>query len=65
MPDGNGDEDRELVRSIESGEWHEVDDLQSAIAEAQQIASATLAKSERMNIRISSVDLKGPFTTQI
>ena len=52
------EDEREFIRSIESGEWREVGDLASAVVEARQIATATLAKSERMNVRISSADLK-------
>ena len=52
------EDEREFIRSIERGEWREVGDLASAVVEARQIATATLAKSERMNVRISSADLK-------
>ena len=48
MKDSPEDE-REFIRSMERGEWREVDDLASAVAEARQIATATLAKSERMS----------------
>lgn len=54
----NSKTEREFIRSIERGEWREVDDVASAVMEARHIAEATLAKSERMNIRISSADLK-------
>ena len=50
--------EREFIQSIERGEWREIEDVASAIAEARHIAAATLVKSERMNIRISSADLK-------
>ena len=52
------EDEREFISSIESGEWREVGDLASAVVEARQIAAATLAQSERMNVRISSADLK-------
>ena len=55
---GIDENERDLIASIERGEWQEVDDMASAIAEAQQIAAATIAKSEPMNVRISSADLK-------
>ena len=42
-------DERDLIASIERGEWQEVDDMASAITEAQQIAAATIAKSEPMN----------------
>ena len=44
----------------ERGQWREIDDLAPAVVEAQRIVTATIAKSERMNIRISSVDPKAP-----
>lgn len=52
------DQERKLIESIETEEWAEVPDMRSAIAEAEQIARATTAKSERMNIRMNEGDLK-------
>ena len=57
--------EHELIQSIERGEWREIDDVASAVAEARQIATATLVKSERMNIRISSADLNALKATAI
>ena len=51
-------EERELMESIEAEEWVSVDDLEEEIRKAKQAAEATLAKSERMNIRISRNDLR-------
>ncbi|WP_373498831.1 antitoxin [Desulfococcus sp.] len=51
-------EERELMESIETEEWVSIDDLEEEIQKAKQAARATLAKSERMNIRISPNDLR-------
>lgn len=51
-------EEQELMESIEAEEWVSVDDLEEEIRKAKQAAEATLAKSERMNIRISRNDLR-------
>ncbi len=50
--------ERNLVKSIEDGEWHSVQDLSTEIAEAKKIASATRTKDARINIRLSSSDIK-------
>ena len=54
---GSLEDEREFIQSIERGQWREIDDVACAVVEAQRIAAATIAKSERMNIRISSADL--------
>lgn len=53
------DEERELIESIENGEWVPVADRTAAIAEAQGLARATLRKDRRMNVRISERDMEG------
>ena len=50
-------EERELLDSVESGEWKSVNKLPAAKREARIIARNTLRKDARMNIRISSRDL--------
>ena len=50
--------ERDLIKSIEHGEWDSVDDLESEIEEAKKIAKATRTKDERINIRLNSGDLK-------
>ncbi|HPH03633.1 MAG TPA: antitoxin [Spirochaetota bacterium] len=50
-------EERELLDSVESGEWKSVKNLPAAKREARAIARNTLRKDARMNIRISSRDL--------
>jgi predicted DNA binding CopG/RHH family protein len=51
-------DEKELMRSIESEEWTSVDNLENEIRKAREAAYATVAKSERMNIRVSPNDLK-------
>ncbi len=51
-------DERNLVKSIEDGEWHSIQDLTAEIAEAKKIARATRAKDARINIRLSSSDIK-------
>jgi predicted DNA binding CopG/RHH family protein len=50
-------EERDLSRSVEKGEWRSVKNLEAEIAAAKSIADATVAKAQRMNIRISEKDL--------
>jgi len=50
--------ERDLIKSIEHGEWDSVDDLESEIEEAKKIAKATRTKDERINIRLNSGVLK-------
>jgi predicted DNA binding CopG/RHH family protein len=50
-------EEKELFRSVEEGEWRSVQNLEAEIKAAKSIADATVAKTQRMNIRISEKDL--------
>lgn len=50
--------ERNLIESVESGEWISVEDLQSEIAEAKKIAFDTRTKDTRINIRLTKNDLK-------
>lgn len=52
-------EERELLRSVERGEWRSVKDLSAEIREAEKTARATLKKDKRISIRLSSLDLNG------
>jgi predicted DNA binding CopG/RHH family protein len=52
------DEEREILRSYEAGEWVPVADKEAMIRKGREIAAATLQKDRRINIRISSNDLK-------
>lgn len=52
-------EEAELVRSVEAGEWKSVDNLEDEIKRSQEYARATFQKDRRVNIRISTRDLRG------
>lgn len=52
-------EEQAIIESIERDEWVPVTNLPDAVAEARSVATATLKKDRRMNIRISERDLKG------
>ena len=49
--------EEEILASFERGKWKSVPKLKSEIARFAAIASASLAKNKRVNIRISSRDL--------
>ena len=49
--------EEEILASFDRGEWKSVPKLKSEIARFAAIASASLAKNKRVNIRISSRDL--------
>ncbi len=49
--------EEEILASFEKGEWKSVPKLKSEITRFAAIASASLAKNKRVNIRISSRDL--------
>ena len=50
-------EERDLVRSIESGEWRSVKNVRKEIKRHTEYAKATFRKDRRVNIRISEKDL--------
>ena len=54
------EEERELIESIEKGEWHSIPekDKNKYVKEAKQYAEASMKKDKRMNIRISERDLR-------
>ncbi len=51
-------EERELLKSVENGEWRSVPNLEQEKARYRQIALNTLRKDKRINIRISEKDLE-------
>lgn len=51
-------EDRELLKSVERGEWKSVRRLDTQRARYQRYAEATFKKGRRINIRISAQDLE-------
>ena len=50
-------DERELLESVESGDWRSVKDRNRQIAKYRTFAEATFKKDRRINIRISSSDL--------
>lgn len=50
-------EERELLESVEAGEWRSVSDRDTAVSRYREYAAATFKKDRRINIRISSKDL--------
>ncbi|OGR52093.1 MAG: antitoxin [Elusimicrobia bacterium RIFCSPLOWO2_02_FULL_39_32] len=52
-------EEKEILRSIEKGEWKSVPNLKEKIAYYQKVARATMRKNKTINFRISSLDLDG------
>jgi predicted DNA binding CopG/RHH family protein len=51
-------EERELVNSIERGEWKRIPNFETEKKRFQEIARATMRKEKRVNIRISQKDLE-------
>jgi len=51
-------DEKQLLESIESGEWESVPRLRSEIQKHGQYAKNTMRKDKRVNIRISSRDLE-------
>jgi len=51
-------DERELLDSVERGEWTSVKNLKGEIKRHQQYARNTLKKDRRVNIRVSSKDLE-------
>ena len=52
----NNDE-KKLLKSLESGEWSSVNDLKSYKKHLTEAARKTMLKARRMNIRIAKRDL--------
>ncbi len=52
-------EEKDLVKSIESGEWRSVKKLKKEKLRYQEYAKNTFRKERRVNIRISQKDLDG------
>ena len=50
-------QEKDLIESIEKGEWKSISDLQKEIEKSKKIARTTHLKDQRMNIRISKKDL--------
>jgi predicted DNA binding CopG/RHH family protein len=52
------EEERNIIESVERGEWTSVKNPEQEIKKHQQYAKNTLRKDKRVNIRISSRDLE-------
>jgi len=52
-------EEREILAAIESGQWKIVRPKKLELRHYAEIAKNTLRKDQRMNIRISRMDLQG------
>ena len=50
-------EEKDLLASVESGEWHSVRNLKEESDSAKKAAENFLRKDERITLRISSSDL--------
>ena len=50
-------DEKELLDSVEAGEWRPVHDREREVARYREYAAATFKKDRRINIRISSKDL--------
>ena len=51
-------DERELLKSVEAGEWRSVRGKDKEIERYQEYARATFKKDRRVNIRMSSKDLE-------
>jgi predicted DNA binding CopG/RHH family protein len=50
-------DEKELLESVEGGEWRSVTDREAEVTRYREYAAATFKKDRRINIRISSKDL--------
>ena len=58
-------EEKELLQSLRTEEWVSVDNLEEKIKKHQEIATNTLRKDKRINIRLSSHDLEALKTNAV
>ncbi|NIM11850.1 MAG: antitoxin [Candidatus Aminicenantes bacterium] len=50
------EEERDIIESVERGEWQSAPDVQERLKAAREIASNTISKSRRVNIDMSETD---------
>ena len=50
-------EEIDILKSVEAGEWTSVENLEEEIIKNQDIARNTLKKDKRVNLRMSAKDL--------
>ncbi len=58
-------EELELLKSLENGEWQSIKNLEQELKKHKQIAKNSMKKDKRINIRLSSKDLELLKTTAI
>lgn len=51
------EEEKELMESVERGEWKRTDNFEEEKKKAESAAKATFMKTEKMNIRMSKRDI--------
>jgi predicted DNA binding CopG/RHH family protein len=51
--------ERDILRSVEAGEWRTSKDSKTRIKRFQRMAKAMIEKNHRVNVRLSSLDLQG------
>ena len=52
-------QEKEIVESVERGDWHSVRGVKKQIKRYQDYAKATVRKDKRVNIRMTEKDLIG------
>ena len=52
-------EEKQILKSVEKGEWHSVKNLAKEKKRYISYAKAMVKKDQRINIRISQIDLEG------
>ena len=52
-------DEKELLRSVEDGEWETISEFESEQKRYQTIAKKSVKKNERINIRLATKDLMG------
>jgi len=52
-------DEKELLASVEAGEWRSIQDFGESARKYREYARSTFKKDRRINIRISSRDLEG------
>jgi len=50
-------EEKDLLDSVENGEWKQIDDFKREAARFKQAAKNTMLKNKRVNIRMTERDL--------
>jgi predicted DNA binding CopG/RHH family protein len=52
-------DEKEIMNSINRGEWRSARNLKKEIRRLKKFAQATVTKNRRVNIRLSPIDLEG------